>query len=118
MDSATRAFARTTTRRSNRRGGRRGGRPSVRRQVLLALATILAAALTTVPTSSVVADTAPANPADPRTPVTVSADGLPTAQINGVGWEQTIIGNTVYVAGRFSKARPAGAAPGKNEVTR
>lgn len=64
------------------------------------------------------ADTAPPNPNDPKTPVTVAADGLPTAQLNGVGWDQVIIGNTVYVVGSFSAARPAGADPGTQEVTR
>lgn len=64
------------------------------------------------------ADTAPLNPADPKTPITVAMDGLPTTQINGVAWHQVIIGNTVYVAGSFSNARPAGAAPGVNTVTR
>lgn len=64
------------------------------------------------------ADTAPPNPADPKTPVTVSADVLPTVQINGVVWNQVIIGNTVYAAGSFSTARPAGAAPNTQTVTR
>ncbi|BDV29518.1 PDK repeat-containing protein [Microbacterium terricola] len=46
-------------------------------------------------------------------PETVSADSLPTVQIDsGVVWSQVIVGNTVYVAGQFSNARPAGAAPG------
>lgn len=60
------------------------------------------------------ADTAPAA----GVPVTVSADGLPTAQINGVAWTQVIIGNTVYVGGNFTEARPAGAAPGTGGVVR
>ncbi|MHA7269823.1 PKD domain-containing protein [Arthrobacter sp. HLT1-20] len=64
------------------------------------------------------ADTAPPNPNDPKTPVTVSADVLPTVQINGVVWNQTIIGNTVYAAGSFSTARPSGAAPNTQTVTR
>lgn len=64
------------------------------------------------------ADTAPADPLDPATPVTVSSDALPTAQINGVAWQQVIVGNIVYVAGKFSTARPAGAAPNSNTVTR
>ncbi|KQS68792.1 PKD domain-containing protein [Modestobacter sp. Leaf380] len=51
-------------------------------------------------------------------PTTVTADALPTAQINGVVWDQAVVGNTVYVAGRFSTARPAGAAAGTNEVSR
>ena len=41
-------------------------------------------------------------------------DPLPTVQIDGVAWTQRVIGNTVYVGGRFTTARPAGAAPGAN----
>ncbi|MBG6180770.1 PKD domain-containing protein [Arthrobacter sp. CAN_A1] len=63
-------------------------------------------------------DTAPVNPGNPRTPVTVSSDPLPTAQINGVAWQQVVVGNTVYVAGNFSTARPSGAAPNTQTVTR
>lgn len=48
----------------------------------------------------------------------VTADSLPTVQINGVVWRQLAVGNTVYAGGEFSKARPAGSAPGTNEVTR
>ncbi|MFF2371800.1 LamG-like jellyroll fold domain-containing protein [Agromyces sp. NPDC058110] len=61
------------------------------------------------------ADTAPGNPA---TSTTVSTDPLPAPQINGVVWDQEIVGNTVYVAGNFTKARPAGSAAGVNEVNR
>jgi len=61
------------------------------------------------------ADTAPPSTS---TPTTVAADALPTVQINGVVWAQVIVGNTVYVGGEFTKARPAGAAAGVNEVTR
>lgn len=64
------------------------------------------------------ADTAPRDPADPRTPVTMTADALPTVQIDGVGLQQLILGNTVYVVGKFSTARPAGAAPGTQTVRR
>ena len=53
------------------------------------------------------------NPAD-----AVTADGLPTAQINGVAWDQVVVGNTVYVAGEFTSARPAGAALGSGESPR
>ena len=45
-------------------------------------------------------------------------DRLPTAQIDGVAWHQIVVGNTVYVAGRFTRARPAGAAPGQSTVVR
>jgi PKD repeat protein len=46
------------------------------------------------------------------TPQTVAADSLPTWQINGVVWSQAIVGNTVYVAGNFTTARPPGIAVG------
>ncbi|HEY3544790.1 MAG TPA: hypothetical protein VGK17_01715, partial [Propionicimonas sp.] len=64
------------------------------------------------------ADTKPINEADPKTPVTVAADPLPTVQIDGVAWTQRVIGNTVYVGGSFTTARPAGSAPGVNTVPR
>ncbi|GAB4084723.1 hypothetical protein GCM10028784_13530 [Myceligenerans cantabricum] len=51
-------------------------------------------------------------------PATVSSDPLPTVQINGVAWTQVVAGDTVYVGGSFSSARPAGASPGTNEVPR
>ena len=51
-------------------------------------------------------------------PTTVSADALPTVQVNGVVWDQAVVGNTVYAVGQFSTARPAGSAPGQNEVPR
>src|ERR1700712_1255589 len=55
---------------------------------------------------------------DPGTPATVAADALPTVQINGVVWSQTVVGNIVYAAGKFTSARPAGSPAGTNEVTR
>ncbi|MDQ1662757.1 MAG: hypothetical protein QOJ68_2737, partial [Blastococcus sp.] len=58
------------------------------------------------------ADSAPLNPADPATPTTVTADALPTVQINGVAWSQVVVGDRVYVAGKFTSARPAGAPAG------
>ena len=61
------------------------------------------------------ADTAPA---DPSVPETVSAAALPTVQINGVVWDQVIVGNRVFVTGQFTQARPAGADPGTNETPR
>ncbi|MGI9821984.1 PKD domain-containing protein [Agromyces sp. Marseille-Q5079] len=61
------------------------------------------------------ADTAPV---DGAVPTTVSSDPLPAPQINGVVWDQEIVGNTVYVAGDFTRARPAGVALGVNEVDR
>lgn len=54
------------------------------------------------------ADTMPA----PGTPSTVSADALPTVQVDGIVWDQVVVGNTVYAVGSFSAARPAGVAKG------
>lgn len=48
----------------------------------------------------------------------VTADALPTAQINGVAWAQLVVGNTVYVGGKFTSARPAGSPAGSNETPR
>ncbi|GAA1831350.1 PKD domain-containing protein [Agromyces salentinus] len=61
------------------------------------------------------ADTAPA---ETTVPTTVSSDPLAAPQINGVVWDQEIVGDTVYVAGDFTKARPAGVALGVSEVDR
>ena len=79
----------------------------------LAVAVAVIAAIFIVQPAS--ADTAPPNSSTPKT---VAADALPTPQINGVVWTQLIVGTTVYVGGEFTKARPAGSAPGTNEVTR
>ncbi|KQV07006.1 hypothetical protein ASC63_06585 [Leifsonia sp. Root112D2] len=58
-------------------------------------------------------------PAPPTAlPTTVSADVLPTPQINGVVWKVAVVGNTAYAVGSFTSARPSGAAPGVNQVTR
>jgi chitodextrinase len=68
--------------------------------------------------SPALADTAPPNPNDPASPPTVGAYALPTTQINGVAWAQVVVGNTVYVAGKFTNARPAGAPAGTNTTPR
>ena len=46
------------------------------------------------------------------TPATVSADALPTWQVNGAVWSQATVGNTVYAGGTFNTARPPGVAVG------
>lgn len=52
-------------------------------------------------------------------PGLVSADALPTAQVNGVVWQQAIVGNRVYAGGNFGTARPAGVPlNGAGQVTR
>ncbi|MGH1523721.1 PKD domain-containing protein [Leifsonia sp. L25] len=65
-----------------------------------------------------VADTMPSNPSNPATPPTVGATALPTTQMDGVAWDQWVVGNNVYVAGKFNNARPAGSPAGSNNTTR
>ncbi|SDF27038.1 PKD domain-containing protein [Blastococcus aurantiacus] len=89
-----------------------------------AVASVVSLALVVVPVVGLLApgtasaDSAPLDVANPRTPLTVTADALPTVQIDGVAWSQVVVGNTVYVAGKFTRARPAGAAPGTSETVR
>lgn len=71
-----------------------------------------------VPTPSASATTPKVPPVVQRSAATVTTDGLPTVQINGVVRTQVVVGNTVYAAGDFSSARPAGAAAGTGEVNR
>jgi PKD repeat protein len=70
------------------------------------------------PGSRAYADTAPADPNDPTTPLTVSNDALPTPQIDGVAWASAMANTTVYIGGNFTTARPDGAAAGQNTVPR
>lgn len=79
------------------------------RAVIAAVATV---GLTLAGLVTFVAPVSADVPAPPAQPETVSADPLPTVQIDGVAWRQEIVGNTVYVGGSFANARPAGAAPG------
>src|SRR3954453_1019800 len=48
----------------------------------------------------------------------VTADALPTVQIDGVAWTQVVVGSTVYVGGNFTTARPAGAPAGVDTTPR
>ncbi|GGR48633.1 hypothetical protein GCM10010197_13000 [Nocardioides luteus] len=83
---------------------------------ILAVLALVATSLSLVATAtSASADTAPT---DTDLPKTVSADVLPTVQIDGVAWKQVIVGDTVYVGGNFTSARPAGAAAGTDETPR
>jgi hypothetical protein len=88
-------------------------RSSLRRPAVLTVASATLAAFSfAVPAQ---ADTAPPS----GVPATVSADRLPTWQVNGVVWSAVTVGNTVYATGKFTKARPAGTATGNaKEVTR
>ncbi len=84
--------------------------PSATRPIgLLALLFALLLSLPVSMTTPVAqADTAP--PAGAPAQTTVSADPLPTVQIDGVAWAQVIVGTTVFVTGNFGYARPAGEA--------
>ena len=73
---------------------------SVLTSALLVIALALALALS----PQAAADTSPPS----GLPATVSADPLPTVQIDGVAWGEVVVGNTVYVTGSFANARPAG----------
>lgn len=58
-------------------------------------------------------------PIEQRNEMTVTADALPTVQLDsGIVWAQAIHGNVVYAGGSFSQTRPAGAAPGTNLTPR
>ena len=78
--------------------------------VALLLSVMVAVAVTGV----IAAPEAGAVPAPPaqQTATGVTADALPTVQINGVVWSQAVVGNTVYVGGNFANARPAGCGAG------
>ena len=83
---------------------------------LLAAALVPLGAVTLAPAAPAAADPAPAGAAG--TPNTVSADALPTAQINGIVWDQVVVGDIVYAVGYFSSVRPAGSPAGQNESPR
>ncbi|PWJ56040.1 PKD repeat-containing protein [Quadrisphaera granulorum] len=87
-----------------------------RRATVAASALAAALALPTGAAPALAADAVPT--AAEQLPATVSADSLPTVQINGVVWNQLVVGNTVYVAGQFTSARPAGSPLGSNETPR
>jgi PKD repeat protein len=75
--------------------------------LLTATATVIAGlALVVMPSVPAAASDAPA------LPDTVTADVLPTWQINGVVWSQAVVGDTVYVTGSFTRARPPGVPVG------
>ncbi|RCK70063.1 PKD domain-containing protein [Desertihabitans brevis] len=86
------------------------------------VALVLAVAMALAPTPAAVADeinlTGPA-PIEQRSATTVTADALPTVQLDsGLAWAQVVVGNKVYVGGSFSNARPYGAAKGTSLIPR
>ena len=80
---------------------------------LLTVLALLAAQSLTPPAAG-----AAPGPVVQRSAGAVTADALPTVQVDGVVWAQVVIGTTVYAGGRFTSARPAGAAPGTSQVAR
>ena len=70
-----------------------------RSRAFLTVGALVAAGLLVLSAPAAEADTQPTS----GLPPTVSADALPTWQINGVVWSQTVVGNIVYVAGIFTK---------------
>ena len=50
----------------------------------------------------------------PDDPPTVTAQPLPTWQLNGVVWSTVVVGDTAYVTGEFTHARPPGEAVGSS----
>ena len=89
-----------------------------RRQILRSVTSMLAvvamaAALVGAATS---ASAAPA-PVIPLPASGVTADALPTVQVDGVVWSQAIVGNNVYAGGEFATPGPPGRA-GTNLTTR
>jgi len=81
---------------------------------------MLAVAGLSIASGPAAADWSPQAPADPKTPVTVTADALPTVQVGGatgaddlpggVVWSQAMRGDTVYAGGEFSEATDPGAS--------
>lgn len=87
----------------------------------LAVTTIVAAFLVVAGASTAaVADVLPGvAPIEQRNAETVTADALPTVQLDsGIVWAQVMHGDVVYAGGSFSQTRPPGAAPGTNLTPR
>ena len=90
-------------------------RRAVATLAVMAMLAVFGTAVTVATPAS--ADTSTAQPAGvspvvERPANNVTADVLPTVQIDGVVWSETVVGNTVYAGGNFANARPAGAASG------
>lgn len=99
------------------------------RRLFAVVVVVPALALSTMVVSAAIAPSAQADVAPPVLPSTpgpilqepasaVTADALPTVQIDGVAWDQVINGNTVFAGGSFANARPAGAAAGTSLTPR
>jgi PKD repeat protein len=91
--------------------------PRKRVTALTTVIGLVGSGLVTLAIAAPVASAAPA-PVMQRDSSQVTADALPTVQVDGVVWSQVVVGNTVYAGGSFTTARPAGAAPGVNTTPR
>ncbi|MFP3813263.1 hypothetical protein, partial [Bacillus sp. SIMBA_005] len=60
-----------------------------------ALSALLLTAAALGSTAPATADTMPPDPTNPASPPTVGATALPTVQMDGVAWSQTVVGDTV-----------------------
>ncbi|WP_259390803.1 hypothetical protein [Actinomyces sp. 2119] len=78
---------------------------------------LLAAATASLLAVFLMVPAAPAPAADAAAAV-ASPESLPTVQVNGVVWDQEVVGSTVYAVGSFDAARPAGSPEGQEEVPR
>ena len=88
----------------------------VRHLAALLAATLLATGLATVgPHAPATADT---KPTEPGNPTTVPPTRCRRCRSTASPGPRSIAGGKVYVAGSFSTARPAGAAPGVSTIPR
>ena len=85
-----------------------------RRRALAVLLGLLLGSAMAVPAAQLAHAAPPPGvpPVSARTASVVTADALPTAQVNGVVWTQAVVGDRVFAAGEFSRARPRGLLPG------
>jgi PKD repeat protein len=88
--------------------------------LVTAIATAAVGSVVLATSASAAADALPSPPPlQQRDATLATADQLPTVQLDdGVAWSQAVVGNSVYVAGSFANARPAGAAAGTNLIPR
>lgn len=86
--------------------------------VVVAASLTVATLISTSPARAVAAEVPGVPPIVDNPANGVTADALPTTQINGVAWDQAVVGDTVWVGGDFSSARPAGSPLGSNESPR
>jgi PKD repeat protein len=90
--------------------------PSKRRRSTASFLAVLALGTGVIVAGPSPASATPAPIVQPA--LAVTADRLPTVQVDGVVWSQAVVANIVYAGGSFATARPAGAAPGTSLTTR